>query len=35
MLAQQEAFKSMEQRLLGLITTLSECINGLLIHHGS
>jgi hypothetical protein len=33
-LAQQRNSSNPEQHLLGLITTLSECINGLLIHHG-
>lgn len=33
-LAQQRQSASPEQHLLGLITTLSDCINGLLIHHG-
>ncbi|HLZ60212.1 MAG TPA: DUF4388 domain-containing protein [Ktedonosporobacter sp.] len=33
-LAQQRQSSNPEQHLLGLITTLSECINGLLIHHG-
>ncbi len=33
-LAQQRSSTNPEQHLLGLITTLSECINGLLIHHG-
>jgi hypothetical protein len=33
-LAQQRTSTNPEQHLLGLITTLSECINGLLIHHG-
>ncbi len=33
-LAQQHQSASPEQHLLGLITTLAECINGLLIHHG-
>src|SRR6266516_4404971 len=34
-LAQQRGSENPSQHLLGLITTLSECINGLLIHHGS
>ncbi len=34
-LAQQRQPANPEQHLLGLITTLSECINGLLVHHGS
>ena len=33
-LAQKRNASTPEQHLLGLITTLSECINGLLIHHG-
>lgn len=33
-LAQQRQVTTAEQHLLGLITTLSECINGLLVHHG-
>jgi Domain of unknown function (DUF4388) len=33
-LAQQKQSSNPEQHLLGLIRTLSECINGLLIHHG-
>src|SRR5579885_116641 len=33
-LAQRRNSPTPEQHLLGLITTLSECINGLLIHHG-
>jgi hypothetical protein len=33
-LAQQRNSTNADQHLLGLITTLSECINGLLIHHG-
>ena len=33
-LAQQRGSENPSQHLLGLITTLSECINGLLIHHG-
>lgn len=33
-LAQQRQNLSPEQHLLGLIKTLSQCINGLLIHHG-
>ncbi len=33
-LAQKRNAITSEQHLLGLITTLSECINGLLIHHG-
>lgn len=35
MLAQQRRNASPDQHLLGLIKTLAECINGLLIHHGS
>jgi hypothetical protein len=35
LLAQQRQSSNPEQHLLGLITTLSECINGLLVHHGS
>jgi len=34
LLAQRRQNSSPEQHLLGLITTLSECINALLIHHG-
>lgn len=34
LLAQRRQTPSPEQHLLGLITTLSECINALLIHHG-
>ncbi len=34
-LAQQRQSNNPEQLLLGLITTLSECINGLLVHHGT
>lgn len=34
-LAQQRSSSSVEQHLLALITTLAECINGLLIHHGT
>ena len=33
-LAHQRQSSTPEQHLLGLITTLSDCINGLLIHHG-
>ncbi len=33
-LAQQRNATNADQHLLGLITTLAECINGLLIHHG-
>jgi hypothetical protein len=33
-LAQQRGSSNPEQHLLGLITTMSECINLLLIHHG-
>jgi hypothetical protein len=33
-LTRQRQFSSPEQHLLGLATILSECINGLLIHHG-
>ena len=35
MLAQQQQNLAPEQHLLGLIKTLSQCINGLLIHHGT
>jgi hypothetical protein len=35
MLAQQRQHLVPEQHLLGLIKTLSQCINGLLIHHGN
>ncbi|GCE03611.1 DUF4388 domain-containing protein [Dictyobacter aurantiacus] len=35
LLAQQRQASNPAQHLLGLITTLSECINGLLVHHGS
>jgi hypothetical protein len=34
-LAQQRQSANPEQHLLGLITTLAECVNGLLVHHGS
>ncbi|GCE11856.1 DUF4388 domain-containing protein [Tengunoibacter tsumagoiensis] len=34
-LAQQRQTSQPDQHLLGLITTLAECINNLLIHHGS
>ncbi len=34
-LAQQRHSTNPEQHLLGLITTLAECINALLIHHGT
>ena len=34
-LAQQRQNSAPDQHLLGLITTLSRCINGLLIHHGA
>jgi hypothetical protein len=34
-LAQQRGSESPSQHLLGLITTLAECINGLLVHHGT
>ena len=34
MLARQKPSANAEQRLPGLIATLSECINGLLVHHG-
>ncbi len=34
-LAQQRQSTNPEQVLLGLITTLSACINGLLVHHGT
>ena len=34
-LAQRRSSSASEQYLLGLITTLSDCINALLIHHGS
>lgn len=33
-LAQQRRSATPEQHLLGLITTIAECVNGLLIHHG-
>ncbi|GAC1390116.1 MAG: hypothetical protein NVS4B11_08860 [Ktedonobacteraceae bacterium] len=33
-LAHQRQSPTPEQHLLGLITTLSDCVNGLLIHHG-
>lgn len=33
-LAQQRQSSNPEQHLLGLITTLSDCVNGLLRHHG-
>src|SRR5260370_8719304 len=33
-LAQQQQNLAPEQHLLGLIATFSQCINGLLIHHG-
>ena len=35
LLAQHRQPSHPEQHLLGLINTLSECINGLLVHHGS
>ena len=35
LLAQHRQPSNPEQHLLGLINTLSECINGLLVHHGS
>src|SRR5260370_39118076 len=35
MLPQHQQNLSPEQHLLGLIKTLSQCINGLLIHHGT
>jgi hypothetical protein len=34
-LAQQRSSSSVEQHLLALINTLSECVNGLLVHHGT
>jgi len=34
-LAQQRQNSAPDRHLLGLITTLSRCINGLLIHHGA
>jgi len=34
-LAQQQQISTPTQHLLGLIATLSQCINGLLIHHGT
>jgi predicted DNA-binding ribbon-helix-helix protein len=34
-LAQQKNAASVEQHLLGLVTTLAECINALLVHHGT
>jgi Domain of unknown function (DUF4388) len=34
-LAQQRQNSAPDQHLLGLIKTLSQCINGLLIHHGA
>src|SRR2546427_5081195 len=34
-LARQRQSSSPEQHLLGLVTILAECINGLLIHHGT
>ncbi len=34
-LAQQQQNLAPEQHLLGLIKTLSQCLNGLLIHHGT
>ena len=34
-LAQQRSSSSVEQHLLALINTLSECVNALLVHHGS
>ena len=33
-LTRQRQYSNPEQHLLGLVTVLSECINGLLIHHG-
>ena len=35
LLAQQRQSSNAGQHLLGLVTTLAECINGLLVHHGS
>src|SRR5262249_15986916 len=34
-LAQQHNSSNVDQHLLGLVNTLAECVNGLLIHHGS
>ncbi len=34
-LVQRRNTTNVEQHLLGLVTTLTECINGLLIHHGT
>ncbi|MHB8596116.1 MAG: DUF4388 domain-containing protein [Ktedonobacteraceae bacterium] len=34
MLSRQKPSSNAEQRLPGLIATLSDCINGLLVHHG-
>ncbi|HYT34546.1 MAG TPA: DUF4388 domain-containing protein [Ktedonobacteraceae bacterium] len=34
-LARQQQSSNPEQHLLGLVTILSDCINGLLIHHGN
>jgi len=34
-LVQHRNTTNVEQHLLGLVTTLSECINGLLVHHGT
>lgn len=34
-LAQKRQSSDPERHLLGLITTLAECINGLLVHHGA
>ena len=34
-LVQYRSTTNVEQHLLGLVTTLTECINGLLIHHGT
>jgi len=34
-LAQQHNSSNVEQHLLGLVNTLAECVNGLLIHHGT
>ena len=34
-LSRQRQSSNPQQHLLGLVTVLSECINGLLVHHGT
>jgi hypothetical protein len=34
-LAQQRSSSNVEQHLLALVKTLAECVNGLLVHHGT